>query len=196
MRNQIVKSLNNALKVLQDINGNNDIIADIQLCAEMLINTYKNKGNIFVCGNGGSHADALHFAEELTGRFRANREPLGALALGEATHTSCTANDYGFEAGLARQFYGLVKANDVLIVLSTSGYSKNILECVSVAQQLQIPVLGLLGRTGGNLVHRCNTSIILSGDTSDRIQEGHMLILHILVEMVERELFPENYLEI
>jgi D-sedoheptulose 7-phosphate isomerase len=193
MREQIVRSLNTAAKVLLELDNDPNLHADIQLLAEMLIMTYKNNGNVFICGNGGSHADALHFAEELTGRFRKDRKPLGALALGEATHTSCTANDYGFEAGLARQFSGLVKASDVLIVLSTSGYSKNILECVGIAQQLQIPVLGLLGRTGGDLNYRCHVSIIVPGETSDRIQELHMLILHILVEMVERELFPENY---
>ncbi|MBY0386345.1 SIS domain-containing protein [bacterium] len=161
--------------------------------SQSLIKTYENQGRIFICGNGGSHCDALHFAEELTGRYRKDRRPLGALALGEASHVTCVSNDYGFEHIFSRQLEGLARKGDVLIGLSTSGNSKNLLVAFEKAKELGVFTIGLLGKGGGPLKSLCDLAIVVPGTTSDRIQEIHMILLHTVIETIERRLFPENY---
>lgn len=151
---------------------------------------------MLVAGNGGSHADALHFCEELTGRFRKDRRPLAAIALGEATHMSCVSNDYGFKHVFARQIEALAKPEDVVILLSTSGNSENITLAAYAALGAGANVVSLLGKGGGSIraLFPMIDMLIFPGETSDRIQELHMLCLHIVVEEVERKLFPNNYL--
>lgn len=161
--------------------------------SQMMTETLRAGGNIFSCGNGGSHCDALHFAEELTGKYRKNRKALGALALGDAPHTTCTANDFGFEHIFARQLEGLGRSGDLLIAISTSGNSKNIVNVIQVAKQKGIKTVGLLGRDGGETRGLVDHAVIVPGTTADRIQEMHIKILHIGIEAMERELFPENY---
>jgi len=143
---------------------------------------------ILICGNGGSMADAMHFAEELTGRFRMDRPALAALACADPTHLTCVANDYGFEQVFSRWVEGLGREGDCLIVLSTSGNSANIVRAVDAARARGIETIGLLGRGGGVLLGVCETEIVVPGETSDRIQELHMLILHAWVESIERAL--------
>ncbi|MEY3232645.1 MAG: hypothetical protein RL689_2734 [Planctomycetota bacterium] len=138
-----------------------------------------------ICGNGGSLCDAAHFAEELTGRFRADRPPLPAIALCEPGHLTCTANDYGFEHVFSRGVQALGAAGDVLIVLSTSGNSTNCVRACEVAKAKGMTTIGLLGKGGGRLLPACDHAIVVPGATSDRIQELHMLVLHIWVEMIE-----------
>lgn len=138
-----------------------------------------------ICGNGGSLCDAAHFAEELTGRFRADRPPLPAIALSEPGHLTCTANDYGFEHVFSRGVQALGAAGDVLIVLSTSGNSTNCIRACEVAKARGMTTIGLLGKGGGRLLAACDHAIVAPGATSDRIQELHMLVLHIWVEMIE-----------
>ncbi len=161
--------------------------------SELLSETVKTGGNIFSCGNGGSHCDAMHFAEELTGRYRKDRKPIGALALGDASHTTCVSNDYGFEHVFARQIEGLGRAGDLLIGLSTSGNSANLLRAFEAAKKKGLRTVALLGRDGGKLKGLADHSIIVPGETSDRIQELHIKIIHIAIEALERELFPQNY---
>lgn len=158
-----------------------------------LIKAYENQGRIFICGNGGSHCDALHFAEELTGRYRKDRRPLGALALGEASHVTCVSNDYGFEHIFSRQLEGLAREGDVLIGLSTSGNSKNIITAFDKAKAMGLFTIALLGKGGGPLKPLADLAIVVPGSTSDRIQEIHMALLHTVIETIERRLFPENY---
>ena len=168
----------------------------IQNCtrfSQKLIETFTNKGNVFSCGNGGSHCDAMHFAEEFTGKYRKDRKPLGALALGDASHTTCVANDYGFEHVFERQLRGLGRKGDLLVGLSTSGNSENVIRAVKAAKELGITSVCLLGRDGGKLKGLADLSIVVAAETSDRIQEVHIKIIHIVIETVERELFPENY---
>jgi D-sedoheptulose 7-phosphate isomerase len=129
--------------------------------------------------------DASHFAEELTGRFRANRPPLAAIALNDPGHITCTANDFGFDHIFERAVGALGNPGDRLIVLSTSGNSKNCLLAAREGQRIGMEVTGLLGKGGGDLKALCHRSILVPGETSDRIQELHMMILHIVVEMVE-----------
>ncbi|MCM2279285.1 MAG: D-sedoheptulose 7-phosphate isomerase [Oligoflexia bacterium] len=159
----------------------------------MLVETYRKDGNLFVCGNGGSHCDAMHFAEELTGRFRKERKALGALALGDPSHVTCVSNDYGFEQVFARQLEGLGRNGDLLVGLSTSGNSKNVLAAFEAARRKGLRTVALLGRDGGALKAQADLAIVIPAETSDRIQEMHIKLIHIVIEACERELFPENY---
>ncbi|MGE0631244.1 MAG: D-sedoheptulose 7-phosphate isomerase [Pseudobdellovibrionaceae bacterium] len=170
--------------------------SQIEKCAkfsEMLLETYKNGGTAFACGNGGSHCDAMHFAEELTGKYRKDRRPLGALALGDSSHVTCVSNDYGFQHIFSRQIEGLGRAKDLLIGLSTSGDSENVIQAFLKAKSKNIKTVALLGRNGGKLKDIAELSIIVPAQTSDRIQEVHIKLIHTVIETVERELFPENY---
>ena len=168
----------------------------LERCAQfsdLLTELYQREGNLFACGNGGSHCDSMHFAEELTGRFRKERKPLGALALGDASHVTCVSNDYGFDQVFARQLEGLGRKGDLLVGLSTSGNSKNVCRAFEVAKKKGIKTVALLGRDGGALKSLADLSIIIPAQSSDRIQEMHIKIIHTVIEASERKLFPENY---
>lgn len=186
-------SLNEAQKALTAFLADPNNIKGCESFSKLLIETYKNGGTVFSCGNGGSHCDAMHFAEELTGRYRKDRRPLGALALGDQSHVTCVSNDYGFEHIFSRQIEGLGRKGDVLIGLSTSGNSKNVIRAFESARKKGIKTVGLLGRGGGELKNHSDVCIVVPGETSDRIQELHIKLIHIVIETVERELFPENY---
>ena len=186
-------SLSEARQVLDDfLNDSNQL----QKCAdfsELLLKTFQEDGRLFTCGNGGSHCDAMHFAEEWTGRYRKDRRPLGALALGDPSHTTCVSNDYGFEHVFSRQLEGLARKGDLLVGLSTSGNSANVIKAFEVAKANGITTVALLGRDGGKLKDLADLPIIVPAQTSDRIQEIHIKIIHTVIETVERQLFPENY---
>lgn len=161
--------------------------------SQILIESFSRGGRLFTCGNGGSHCDAMHFAEEFTGRYRKDRKPLGALALGDASHVTCVSNDYGFEHIFSRQLEGLARKGDVLVGLSTSGNSANVVRAFETAKSLGITTVGLLGRDGGKLAAMADLPIVIPAQTSDRIQEMHIKLIHTVIESVERVLFPENY---
>jgi len=170
--------------------------AQIEKCVKftnMVLETVRSGGNLFSCGNGGSHCDAMHFAEEFTGRYRKDRRPVGALALGNAPHVTCVANDYGFEHIFSRELGGLGRAGDLLIGLSTSGNSKNVINAFEEARAKKIKTVALLGRNGGAMKDLADLAIVVPAETSDRIQEVHIKLLHTVIESVERQLFPENY---
>lgn len=182
-----INSINKACDYLVNF-ANNEQYKELYKLSKLAIKTINKGGKIFIAGNGGSHADAMHFAEELTGRYRNNRDPIAAIALGSnPAHLTCVSNDYGFEEVFSREFQALAKPDDMLIVLSTSGNSSNILKVLSKANEMGIKSAALLGKDGGavNLAKMAHLSIIVPGKTSDRIQELHMLILHILVETIE-----------
>ena len=168
-------------------------IATIAETAQLMRDVFERNGRIFTCGNGGSLCDAVHFAEECTGRFRADRKPLPAIALSDAGHITCTANDFGFDEIFARSIEALGHPRDLLLAISTSGNSANIVRAAEAAKSREMNVFGLLGRDGGVLKHHCDICLIAPGDTADRIQEIHIKVLHILIEHVERLMFPENY---
>jgi D-sedoheptulose 7-phosphate isomerase len=156
--------------------------------AVIIVQCFATRGRVLACGNGGSMADAMHFAEEFSGRFREDRPPLPAIALSDPAHITCVANDYGFEHVFARQVEALGHEGDALVVLSTSGDSANVLKAIQAAKARKMRVIGLLGRGGGKATALCDVAILAPGETSDRIQELHMMALHLIIEEVEAEL--------
>lgn len=182
-----------AQKALETFNADEENFRELEDLADKIVDAFKNKGRVLVCGNGGSHCDAMHFAEEFTGRYRGNREALPALALGSAPHTTCVANDFGFDYVFSREVEAFGQNGDVLIGLSTSGNSANIIEAIKSAKERGLSTALFLGKTGGKLKGQADHEWVVPGSTSDRIQEIHMAALHILIEAVERKLFPEQY---
>lgn len=193
----ISHSIRDALLEAQDVLnrfiGDPENIATIAETTEMIREVFEREGRLFTCGNGGSLCDAIHFAEECTGKFRDHRKPLPAIALSDVGHITCTANDFEFAEIFARPLLALGHPGDLLVVLSTSGNSENVVRAAIAAKSRGMKVFGLLGRDGGSLKQHCDIYLIAPGDTADRIQEIHIKVLHILIEQVERLMFPENY---
>jgi len=156
--------------------------------AGVIAERLRGGGKILAIGNGGSCADAIHFCEELSGRYRADRPSIAAIACADPGHITCTANDYGFAQVFARWIEGIGGASDVLVALSTSGNSPNIVNAVEVARARGMHIALLLGNDGGSLRAKGDTRFIVPGETADRIQELHMLTLHTLVGAIERAL--------
>ena len=160
--------------------------------ARMLADIFQSGGKGVICGNGGSTSDSTHFAEEFTGRFRKNRRPLPVMAISEASHLTCVANDFGYDQVFVRSVEAFGKPNDVLFALSTSGNSENVILAVEKAKEIGMKTVGLLGKDGGKLKGVCDVEWIVPAQGADRIQEVHMMVLHIIIEGVEALLFPEN----
>lgn len=190
----MIESFREARRVLDAFLGDEALLRRCAAVGELLHRRFCDGRKVLVCGNGGSACDAAHFAEELTGRFRApppgceDRAPLPALACTDTGHITCTANDYGFDAVFERWVRALGQSGDVLVLLSTSGNSENIVRAARAGRERGMTTVALLGRGGGRLAGVCDHEIIVPGETSDRIQELHMLILHAWVEDVERRL--------
>ncbi len=161
--------------------------------AQKMSQALNNKQKILICGNGGSACDAMHFAEEFTGRYRKDRKPFPVMSLGDIGHITCVGNDYGFEEIFAREVEAFGQEGDWLIGLSTSGNSPNVMKAFEKAKELGLQTFALLGKEGGKMKDMCDVELIIPGLTADRIQEVHMTILHILIEGIERILFPDNY---
>ncbi len=161
--------------------------------AALIAECFRNEKKVLICGNGGSNCDAVHFAEEFTGRFRKDRCPLPVIAISDSSHITCVGNDYGFAEIFARGVDAYGQAGDIFIGISTSGNSENVKRAVLKAEEKGMVTIGLLGKDGGMIKGLCDHALIIPGDTTDRIQEVHMTILHIIIELVERQLFPELY---
>jgi D-sedoheptulose 7-phosphate isomerase len=160
----------------------------------LLVETFERRGRVFSCGNGGSMCDAMHFAEELTGRYRRDRAALAAIAISDAGYLSCVGNDLGFEQVFSRYLEAHGRPGDCLVALSTSGSSKNVLRAAEVAQSMGVRVIGLTGRRDATLARLCSVHICTPAcEFADRVQELHIKVLHILIELVERHFFPGNY---
>ena len=166
----------------------------IEQAIGLFVNSFRNKGRVFSCGNGGSMCDSLHFAEELTGRYRKDRAPLPATGISEAGHITCIANDFGFDHIFSRFVEAWGQNGDCLLAISTSGNSANVIKAVEVAKAKGMKVVGLLGKDGGKLKSMVDVPLIVPCPITDRIQEVHIKCIHIFIEGIERELFPENYL--
>ena len=172
--------------------------ADNLLAVERFVDaaaaTLQRGGLLMSCGNGGSMCDAMHFAEEWTGRFRKDRAAQAAVAFSDPSQISCIANDFGYDEVFARQVEAHGKEGDLLLALSTSGDSRNVIRACEVAHERGVTTVGLLGRGGGELKGLVDVAIVVPrAASSDRIQEVHIKVLHIAIEAVERRLFPENY---
>lgn len=182
------RSFAEAEDLLRHFISNRNTLDGIQAAASTISSAFRMGRKVLTCGNGGSMCDAMHFAEEWSGRFRSDRRPYPALALSDPAHMSCVANDYGFENVFSRQVEALAQPGDVLILLSTSGNSPNIIAAARAGRQAEASVIGFLGKGGGDARELCDTVIHAPGENSDRIQELHMLALHIISEAVEQQL--------
>ncbi|MES2528755.1 MAG: D-sedoheptulose 7-phosphate isomerase [Bdellovibrionota bacterium] len=190
----ILSSLQDAHKTLTTFIENKENITKIDQAINTFVTSFKNGGAVFSCGNGGSMCDSLHFAEELTGRYRKNRDPLPATGISEAGHITCIANDFGFEHIFSRYVQAWGKKGDTLLAISTSGNSANVIKAVEVAKAKGMKVVGLLGKDGGQLKSMVDVALVIDCPITDRIQEVHIKCIHIFIEGIERQLFPENYL--
>ena len=174
---------NIVLKSINELNETIDIVANI------LIRCLKNNGTIFWCGNGGSASDSQHLAGELVGRFVDERKPLKSIALtADSAVMTCIVNDYGYEHIFSRQVEALGSKGDVLVGISTSGNSQNLLRAFEVANHKGIHTIGLLGKGGGKATAIVNESVIVSSNSTARVQEMHILIGHILCDLIEEGL--------
>jgi D-sedoheptulose 7-phosphate isomerase len=167
--------------------------ATVEAMASEMVAALRAGGRLLSCGNGGSLCDASHFAEELSGRYRDDRPALSALALTDAGHMSCVANDYGYDQVFARGVEAQGRAGDVLLGFTTSGNSANVLAAMRAARERGLRVFGLLGKGGGAARELCDRQIVVPATDTGRIQEIHIKVVHALIELIERELYPENY---
>ncbi|WP_118986858.1 D-sedoheptulose 7-phosphate isomerase [Photorhabdus sp. CRCIA-P01] len=164
-------------------------IEAIQKAAVLLADSFKAGGKVLSCGNGGSHCDAMHFAEELTGRYRENRPGYPAIAISDVSHLSCVSNDFGYEFVFSRYVEAVGQAGDVLLGISTSGNSGNIIKAVEAARLKGMKVITLTGKDGGKMAGTADVEIrVPHFGYADRIQEIHIKVIHILIQLIEKEM--------
>ena len=194
MKDLIANELREAAQVLETFLADSQQQAAIGRAAQLLIQTIRQGGKIIACGNGGSHCDAMHFAEELSGRYRDDRRALPAIAISDASHLSCVSNDYGFQSVFSRFVEGLGQTGDTLLAISTSGNSPNVLEAVRAARERQMTVVALTGKDGGKLAERVDVEIRAPHHGyADRIQEIHIKVIHILIMLIEQGVADEAH---
>jgi len=187
-------ALAEATASLERLYNDDAALATIARAGQLLADTFAAGGRAYSCGNGGSMCDAMHFAEELTGRFRGNRPGYAAFAISDPSHLSCVGNDYGYEQVFARFIEAHGRTGDVLLAISTSGTSRNVVAAAQSARRLGLRVIALTGRAGTPLTDLADVAIVTpAGRYADRVQELHIKVIHILIELVERRLAPENY---
>jgi D-sedoheptulose 7-phosphate isomerase len=183
-----------AARVLAAFSADASCQAACEQFARVCEETLRRGGTLYSCGNGGSMGDAMHFAEEWTGRFRKDRAALPALAFSDPTQLTCIANDFGYEQAFARMLDAYAKKGDALVAISTSGQSPNVLAACRMARTKGVKVVGLLGKGGGAMKELCDVAVIVPlATTTDRIQEIHIKVIHAVIEAVERRMFPANY---
>ena len=189
----IARSLDDATALLTWLRGDRGVQERIAALGHHLAECLERGNRILTCGNGGSMCDAMHLAQELSGHFRGNERPaLAALSISDPSHLTCVANDEGFDRVFARGVEAWGSRGDVLVAFSTSGNSANVVAAVDAARAKGLYTIGLLGRDGGALATRCDASIVVPGTTSDRIQEIHIKIVHLLIEQIEMRLFDSR----
>ena len=188
----IRQAIENSVAVKKHILNDHTLIGTIEKAAEEIIKAYKNGGKVLFCGNGGSAADAQHLAAELSGRYYYDRDPLSAEALHVNTsYLTAVANDYGYDEVYSRLVKGIGKKGDILVGLSTSGNSTNVIKAFEMAASLGMITIGLTGSTGGKMRNICSCLINIPSEDTPRIQESHIMIGHIICEIVESKLFPK-----
>jgi len=182
---EIIKNeFNSHLKTIQDVINN--LEKDVESVAEIIIEALKKGNKIIIFGNGGSAADAQHFAAELTGRYKCERKGLPAIALTTDTSAlTAIGNDYGYERVFDRQVEALANTKDVLVGISTSGNSKNVINAFKVGKELNCKIVGLSGKGGGAMNEFCDINIVIPSDNTPRIQEMHILIIHTICQLID-----------
>ena len=194
MRDVILAALTESAAALSSLTANASALQAVESAGIVLANAFRQAARVYSCGNGGSICDAIHFAEELSGKFRLERRPLPAMAICDPGHITCTANDYGYEHVFARFIEAQGKRGDVLLAISTSGKSPSVVNAAERARRLGLKVIALTGKTKSALGTNADIEICTpAGAYSDRVQELHIKVIHVLIELVERQLFPENY---
>ena len=183
MKNIYLRELNEHMEVVAQLTG---LVDKVVAVSERISYAMDQGGKLLICGNGGSAADAQHIAAEFVGRFRADRKPLPAMSLTtDSSVLTCISNDYSFGAVFRRQIEALGKHGDVLLAISTSGNSENVIEAVRAANDKQIFTVGLLGTDGGKLNSLVNSAILVNSENTARIQEAHIFVGHMLCALVE-----------
>lgn len=189
MNKQIADHFFEAQRILSQFIENEDNIKNIEQAGALMLAALQAKGKIISCGNGGSMCDAMHFAEELTGRFRDNRPAIGAVAIADASHLSCVSNDYGYEYVFSRYVEGVGRSGDVLLGISTSGNSKNVINAVEAAKKIGMKTIVLSGKDGGALANLADVEIRAPHSKfADRAQEIHIKVIHSLIDYIETNL--------
>jgi D-sedoheptulose 7-phosphate isomerase len=185
----IRKSLNEAKDLLNEFIAGDKNISSIEAAGKLMVKSLKNKGKLIAFGNGGSMCDAMHFAEELTGRFRDDRPAIPAVSISDPSHITCVANDYGFDQVFSRYIEANGHREDTILAISTSGNSRNIILACQTAKEKGMGIVALTGKTGGILSSLADVEIrVPHMGYSDRIQEIHIKIIHILIEYIEKEI--------
>lgn len=194
MRQHILETLEQSLVYLQRFLTSGDNLQSIDSAVSVLVKTLEGGGAIYACGNGGSMSDAMHFAEELTGRYRKNRAALAATAISDPGHISCVANDFGYDYVFSRYLEARARPGDCLLAISTSGRSNNVIKAAEYARANGVVVVSLTGAAGSELGMLATIDISAGASAyADRIQEVHIKVIHILIEGIERHFFAENY---
>lgn len=190
----VLAALNDARDALDALISNEKTIEAVVAAAGLMADAVEGDGKVMSCGNGGSLCDAMHFAEEMTGRYRSNRRPYAALAISDASHMACVGNDYGYEEVFSRYVEAHGRKGDVLLAITTSGTSRNIVKAAEVARRKGVKVVALTGRDDTPITELADVSIVTpAGRWADRVQELHIKCIHILIELIERRLDKQNY---
>ena len=190
MQKQISDILNDSFNNLQKIINDKGLTAEIEIVTTKIIQAFKDGNKLLLCGNGGSASDAQHIAAELSGRFIKERKPLYAEALHvNSSYMTAVSNDYGFESTYSRMLEAIGKKGDVLIALSTSGNSENVINAVKMANSLGMLSVGMTGAMGGKIKDLCQHNIIIPSSSTARVQEAHILVGHIFCQIIEEQLF-------
>lgn len=190
MYHDLIRSeLNEAAEVLNKFLSDDHNIAQIEAAAKMIADSFKQDGKVLSCGNGGSHCDSMHFAEELTGRYRENRPGYAGIAISDPSHLSCVSNDFGYDFVFSRYVEAVGRKGDVLFGLSTSGNSGNIVKAIEAAQAKGMKTIALTGKDGGKMAGLADIEIrVPHFGYADRIQEIHIKIIHIIIQLIEKEM--------
>ena len=185
----IRNELNEAAQVLQAFMADPKNLLNIEAAATLIADSFRQQGKVVSCGNGGSHCDAMHFAEELTGRYRENRPGYAGIAISDPSHLSCVSNDFGYEYVFSRYVEAVGREGDVLLGISTSGNSGNIIRAIEAAKSKGIKTIALTGKDGGKMAGVADVEIrVPHFGYADRIQEVHIKIIHLLIQLIEKEM--------
>ncbi len=192
----IQKNLQQSKLALENLLAAPSTLANIAAAGALIGASLESGGRVFSCGNGGSMCDAMHFAEELSGRYRDDRKALAAVSISDPSHISCVGNDYGYDFIFSRYLEAHARSGDVLLGISTSGKSANVIKAAEYAKAHGIHVVTLTGKPDSVLGKLASVDVVTPGTSgyADRVQELHIKVIHILIELIERRFFPENYL--